>query len=102
MKSKCLFAAAVVGLTSALAGVAVPFQRPARAGVVAGPLPPVPMPPDDVVLEPVEKLGKFLMYDNTLSDPAGYSCVQCHARTTGFTTGLSSIVNEMAGPQPGV
>jgi cytochrome c peroxidase len=60
------------------------------------------MPPDSVTLEPVEKLGKFMIYDNTLSDPSGYSCVQCHAPTTGRSTGLSSIVNEMAGPQPGV
>jgi cytochrome c peroxidase len=101
MRKNRLFAASLAGLASAAVGVAVSLQSSARADDLP-PLPPVPMPPDAVTLEPEEKLGKFMIYDNTLSNPSGYSCVQCHAPTTGRSTGLSSIVNEMAGPQPGV
>jgi cytochrome c peroxidase len=102
MRRNRLFAASLAGLASAVVGAAVSLQSSARANDIAGPLPPVPMPPDMVTLEPVEKLGKYMIYDNTMSDPPGYACVQCHAPTTGRSTGLSSIVNEMAGPQPGV
>jgi cytochrome c peroxidase len=102
MRKQPLIAAALLGLFGALAGMAVLPQKSAYAQIVGGPLPPVPMPPDAVTLEPVEKLGKYMIYDNTMSDPSGYSCVQCHAPTTGRSTGLSSIVNQLAGPQPGV
>jgi cytochrome c peroxidase len=98
---KFLFAA-LVGLTSALAVVAVSFQGSAWADQVGGPLPPVPMPANVVPLEPVEQLGKYLLFDNTMSDPPGYACAQCHAYESGFTTGLSSIVNLAAGVPPGV
>ena len=50
----------------------------------------------------MEQLGKDLLYDNTMSNPKGYACAQCHAPTTGFTTGLSSVVNQAAGVPPGV
>jgi cytochrome c peroxidase len=66
------------------------------------PLPPVPIPPDAVALEPIQSLGKQIIFDNTLSDPPGYSCFQCHSPTAGGTSGLSSVVNLGAGPQPGV
>jgi len=66
------------------------------------PLPPVPTPPDLVVLDPMQKIGKLIIFDNTLSNPPGYSCFQCHAPTTGGTSGLSSVTNLGAGPQPGV
>jgi cytochrome c peroxidase len=66
------------------------------------PLPPVPIPPDLVPLEPIQALGKQIIFDNTLSNPSGYACFQCHSPTTGGTTGLSSAVNLGAGPQPGV
>ena len=66
------------------------------------PLPPVPQPPNIIALEPIEQLGKNIIFDNTLSNPTGYSCFQCHAPTTGGTSGLSSVVNLGAGPQPGV
>src|SRR5271166_6259904 len=65
-------------------------------------LPPVPQPPNIIALDPIEQLGKNIIFDNTLSDPPGYSCFQCHAPTTGGTSGLSSTVNLGAGPQPGV
>ena len=66
------------------------------------PLPPVPEPPNIIALEPIEQLGKDIIFDNTLSNPSGYACFQCHAPTTGGTSGLSSVVNQGAGPQPGV
>ena len=50
----------------------------------------------------MEQLGKDIIFDNTLSNPPGYACFQCHAPTTGGTSGLSSAVNVGAGPQPGV
>ena len=55
-----------------------------------------------IPLEPVEKLGKDMLYDDTMSNPDGYACATCHAPATGLSTGLSSIVNERGGPQPGV
>jgi cytochrome c peroxidase len=66
------------------------------------PLPPVPIPPDVVVLDPMEALGKLMIFDNTLSNPIGYACFQCHTPTAGGTSGLSSVTNLGAGPQPGV
>jgi cytochrome c peroxidase len=77
-------------------------QQTITTHVFYPPLPPVPTPPDIIALEPVEKLGKDIIFDNTLSNPPGYSCFQCHAPTTGGTSGLSSTVNLGAGPQPGV
>ena len=86
-----------------LPGVGGPLSpRAARAQIVGGPLPPVPTPPDVVPLEPIEKLGKYMLYDDTMSNPVGYACATCHAPTTGFTSGLESIVDERGGPQPGV
>jgi cytochrome c peroxidase len=66
------------------------------------PLPPVPQPPNLIALDPIEQLGKNIIYDNTLSNPSGYSCFQCHAPTAGGTSGLSSGANLGGGPQPGV
>src|SRR4029077_11915688 len=86
----------------ALAGGAFLPQNSSHAQIVGGPLPPVPTPPDIIPLEPVEKLGKDMLYDDTMSYPSGYACATCHAPTTGLSTGLSSIVNERGGPQPGV
>src|SRR5438552_10746961 len=66
-----------------------------------GPLPPPKAPHDVVKLTAVEKLGKDLLYDDTLSDPSGYACATCHIPQTGYT-GPSSLVNAFLGPQPGV
>jgi cytochrome c peroxidase len=72
------------------------------AGVfVSGPLPPPVLPPNTVLLDDTTQLGKFMLYDFTLSDPPGYACATCHIPTTGFT-GPTSVVNLLAGPQPGV
>ena len=69
---------------------------------MGGPLPPVPTPPNVITLEPVEQLGKDMLYDNTMSNPTGYACAQCHAPTAGYTSGLESIINLAAGVPPGV
>ena len=66
------------------------------------PLPPVPPPPDAVALDPFQALGKLIIFDTTLSFPAGYACFQCHAPTTGGTSGLVSNVNLVAGVPPGI
>ncbi|MDB5352552.1 MAG: Cytochrome c peroxidase family protein [Planctomycetota bacterium] len=76
-------------------------QGPVRTAVLNAPLPPPVLGPDIVPLTNVQKLGKFLIYDNTLSDPPGYACATCHIPSTGHT-GPSSQVNANAGPQPGV
>ena len=62
----------------------------------------MPTPPNIITLEPIEQLGKDMLYDDTMSDPMGYACAQCHAPSTGFTSGLASIVNLDAGVPPGV
>ena len=102
MRKQPLIAVALLGLVGALAGMAVLPQKSAHAQIVGGPLPPVPTPPNITPLEPIEQLGKFMLYDTTMSDPVGYACAQCHAPSTGFTSGLESIVNLRGGPQPGV
>ena len=102
MRTQPLIAVALLGLVAALAGMAVLPQESAYAQIVGGPLPPVPTPPNITPLEPIEQLGKDMLYDDTMSDPVGYACATCHAPTTGFTSGLESIVNLRGGPQPGV
>jgi cytochrome c peroxidase len=102
MRMNRLFAVALIGLASFVSGVAGLFQTSAHAQAVGGPLPPVPTPPNLIQLAPIEQLGKDMLYDNTLSNPSGYACAQCHAKTTGFASGLDSIVNERGGPQPGI
>lgn len=58
-------------------------------------------PPNVVPLSSGEQLGKDIFYDDTLSNPASYSCATCHNPQSGFT-GPSSSVNVVAGPVPGV
>src|SRR6266404_1512900 len=91
---------AVIGISivcpTALAQLAGPTQN-----AIVGPLPPPVMPPDEIPLTPVEKLGKFMLYDHTLSNPSGYACATCHVLQTGFT-GPDSTVNLFGGQQPGV
>jgi cytochrome c peroxidase len=104
MRKQRLTAASLLGLVGALAGAGLLPQDSAHAqGIgVGGPLPPVPMPPNLVQLEPVEQLGKYLLFDTTMSNPVGYACVQCHAYTAGYTSGLEPIVNIIDGVPPGV
>ena len=85
----------------ALVGVnLLPYDH-ALADVLGGPLPPPLQPRDIVQLSPVEKLGKLMLYDSTLSNPAGYACATCHVAETGYT-GPNSEINAFSGPQPGV
>jgi cytochrome c peroxidase len=91
----CSSALAQVG-GPALGQVAGPIKN-----AIAGPLPPPVMAPDEIALTPVEKLGKFMLYDDTLSNPPGYACATCHVPEAGFT-GPDSLVNQFGGPQPGV
>jgi cytochrome c peroxidase len=102
MRKQPLIAVALLGLAAVLGSGGILLQKRARADEGTGPLPPVPPPPDLVVLEPVQQLGKYMIFDTTMSDPPGYACVQCHAYSTGFTTGLSSVDNLVAGVPPGV
>jgi cytochrome c peroxidase len=91
----------LLGLAAAVAPVALMLQDFVRADVLGGPLPSPRLPPDTIQLTPVEKLGKLMLYDSTLSNPPGYSCASCHVHETGFT-GPNSEINAFAGPQPGV
>lgn len=64
-------------------------------------LPEVELFPDLLPLTPIEKLGKLLIFDETLSDPPGQACASCHALDTGFR-GPSSLVNfRFGGIMPG-
>jgi cytochrome c peroxidase len=76
-------------------------QGPVTRSLLNGPLPPPVMGPDLVRLTTVQKLGKMLIYDDTLSNPPGYACATCHIPSTGHTGPLSQV-NANAGPQPGV
>jgi hypothetical protein len=40
-----------------------------KTNALAGPLPPPVMPPNEIKLTPVEQLGKYMLYDHTLSNP---------------------------------
>jgi hypothetical protein len=99
---KCrFFCVALLGLCGALVGVTLLLYDYARADVLGGPLPAPRMPRDIIPLTPVEKLGKLMLYDSTLSNPPGYACATCHVAETGYT-GPNSEINAFSGPQPGV
>jgi len=63
--------------------------------------PPLVQPPNVVALTPAEQLGKNLLFDTTLSNPAGMACATCHLPTTGFT-GPNTVINYNLGVMPGV
>src|SRR5258708_35527693 len=95
------FSVALLGLCGVLVGVTLLLYDYARADVLGGPL-PAPRPPRDTIqLTPVEKLGKLMLYDSTLSNPPGYACATCHVAETGYT-GPNSEINAFSGPQPAV
>jgi len=98
---KRLVYAGLLGLGAALIGIALLWYGPASADVLGGPLRAPPLPSDIAELTPVEKLGKLMLYDSTLSTPVGYSCATCHVPETGYT-GPNSEINAFSGPQPGV
>ena len=91
----------LIGVLGAVVAVALILHEYVRAEVLGGPLPAPPLPREIIQLTPVEKLGKLMLYDSTLSDPPGYSCATCHVPETGFT-GPNSEINASAGPQPGI
>lgn len=97
---RCIYIG-LLGLVVALIGMAIPSYDRAAADVLGGPLPAPTLSSDIVQLTPVEKLGKLMLYDSTLSNPPGYSCATCHVPETGFT-GPNSEINAFSGPQPGV
>ncbi len=101
MIKRRFFCVALLGLCGALVGVSLLLYEYARADVLGGPLPAPRMPRDIIPLTPVEKLGKLMLYDSTLSNPAGYACATCHVAETGYT-GPNSEINAFSGPQPGV
>ena len=97
---RCIYIG-LLGLVVALIGMAIPSYDRAAADVLGGPLPAPTLSSDIVQLTPVEKLGKLMLYDSTLSNPPGYSCATCHVPETGFT-GPNSEIKAFSGPQPGV
>src|SRR5512134_3567373 len=52
-------------------------------------------------LSPLETLGKNLFFDQTLSNPPGQSCADCHAPETGWT-GDDAAINAGGAVVPGV
>lgn len=101
MRKRWAICVALLSLAGAVLAVALILHDYVRAEVLGGPLPAPPLPPDTIQLTPVEKLGKLMLYDSTLSNPPGYSCATCHVPESGFT-GANSEINAFAGPQPGV
>ncbi len=93
-------------LRSALAEESALSAEAAAAKTISAPvvLKPLPAPaqtPNVVPLSLAEQLGKDIFFDRTLSNPEGYACATCHVPQTGFT-GPSTLVNQIAGPVPGV
>jgi hypothetical protein len=82
----------LLGLATALVGITFLQYNRAQANVLGGPLPAPPLPPDNVQLSPVEKLGELMLYDSSLSNPPGYSCATCHVPETGFTGPIRKLV----------
>ena len=99
--------------------LATAFMATAQSPSTVPELDEVPVPrifPDEVRLTDIEQLGKFVIFDNQLSDPPPYvrrdsrlfpheipgeACATCHARETGWQ-GDSSFINiNFAGVQPG-
>jgi len=113
MRRKHVIAGTLILAGSATIAVLVslptPGVNPAQAQEIKAkplvffpPLPPVAPPPNAVALDPIELLGKAIIFDTTLSNPPGYACFQCHAPQNGGTSGLVSGVNLVAGVPPGI
>jgi cytochrome c peroxidase len=89
--------AAILGISIVCSIASTQVTGPTTTNAVVGPLPPPVMPPNEIKLTPVEQLGKFMLYDHTLSNPPGYACATCHVPEAGFT-GPDSSVNLFGGP----
>ena len=101
VKSKLFVISGVILGMAIVCSIALAQITGPVTNAVVGPLPPPPIPPNLIKLTPVEQLGKFMLYDHTLSNPSGYACATCHVLQTGFT-GPNSEVNLFGGEQPGV
>ncbi len=82
MRNRLAISVALLGFGGAVVAVALMLNDYVRADVLGGPLPAPSPPPDTIQLTPVEKLGKLMLYDSTLSNPPGYSCATCHVAET--------------------
>ena len=54
----------------------------------------------NAALTPMERLGKKIFFDQTLSEPEGMSCATCHDRHGGWA-GPDSEINKTTGVYPG-
>ena len=86
----------LLGLAAAVAPVALMLHDYVRADVLGGPLPSPRLPPDTIQLTPVEKLGKLMLYDSTLSNPPGYSCATCHVHETALRDPIPKLTRSRA------
>ena len=94
MRKRRIICVALLGLCGAVVGLALLLYDYARADVLGGPL-PVPRPPRDTIqLTPVEKLGKLMLYDSTLSNPPGYAYATCHVAETGYTGPIRKVISK--------
>jgi cytochrome c peroxidase len=83
-------ACAVLGLGGLLLGIALWTSGALGEGQrdrAIGPLPPVPVPPDNPMSPGKVELGKLLFWDTRLSGDASTSCASCHDPTLGWGTG---------------
>jgi hypothetical protein len=96
VKSKLFVISGVILGMAIVCSIALAQITGPVTNAVVGPLPPPPIPPNLIKLTPVEQLGKFMLYDHTLSNPSGYACATCHVLQTGFT-GPNSEVNLFGG-----
>ena len=60
-----------------------------------------PIAQAEVTLSAIEKLGKQLFFDVSLSNPPGQSCASCHAAEVGWG-GPDSTINAAGAVEPGV
>jgi len=96
--SSMLLVACGGGGTSATDTTGVADRAPA---VQPAPAPPVAADPD-LLLTPMERLGKRIFTDANLSEPAGTPCVACHQPNMGFAGNNGSRVGVAQGSRPGV
>jgi hypothetical protein len=71
MRRRPIICVSLLGLCGVLARMALLSYDYARADVLDGLLPAPRLPQDIIRLTPMEKLGKLILYDSTLSNPRG-------------------------------
>src|SRR3954454_7840954 len=100
-KKRFFVAGSLFAAACALAGGLLFPNIVLGGGAVVGPVPPPPLPPNIVPLTDVEQIGKYMLYESTLSNPQGYAFATSHVPGTGFT-GPSSEINAYGCDTPGV